>query len=129
MLKSDLVIARGSPNTMMEAVVLGVPLMITGSLPGQEADNPALMISHNLGILCENPDAAPQMVKALMANGGKRLHEIHTSQLEYRNLDNAKLIAERLYELALPNEREKHMQNRFPATLMGKRYTRETDEE
>lgn len=101
MIKSDLVIARGSPNTMMEAVVLGVPLMITGSLPGQEADNPALMISHNLGILCENPESAPAIVTALMSNDGKRLREIRQAQREYRNFDNAKNIAERLHGLAL----------------------------
>lgn len=124
MIKCDLVIARGSPNTMMEAVVLGVPLMITGSLPGQEADNPALMISHNLAILCENPESAPQMVNALMVNRGKRLKEIHASQTEYRDFDSAKKIAKRLYELALTDDMLQSSQPRFPVTILGKRYTR-----
>ena len=35
---TDLVIARASPNTLMEAVVMNVPILITGSLPGQEAE-------------------------------------------------------------------------------------------
>lgn len=104
MLRSDLVIARGSPNTLMEAVVLNIPLMITGSLPGQEADNPAMMIAHNLGVLCENPEAAPELLSALMRDGGKRLKEIRASQREYRNLDNAKNIARTIYDLALPIE-------------------------
>lgn len=102
MAQSDLVIARASPNTLMEAVVMNVPLLITGSLPGQEADNPAVMITHNLAALCENPESAPAIIQALLADGGKRLREISQSQREYRNLDNAKRIAARLYEMAEP---------------------------
>lgn len=124
MLRSDLILARGSPNTMMEAVVLNVPLMITGSLPGQEADNPALMITHNLGILCENPESAPSIVKALMANNGKRLREIRSAQRDYRDFDNAKNIAKRLHELALPDDHPRSKLSRFPASMMGSRYTR-----
>ncbi len=127
MAQSDLVIARGSPNTMMEAVVMGVPLMITGCLPGQEADNPALMVTHNLGVLCQSPESAPAIVKALMANNGKRLHEIRQAQLAYRNFDNAKHIAQRLCELALPDDFPRQRLNRFPATLMGSRYTKNAE--
>lgn len=104
MASSDLVIARGSPNTLMEAVVLNVPILITGSLPGQEADNPAVMTTHNLAALCENPASAPAIIQALLADGGKRLRDISRSQREYRNLDNAKLIADRLYEMTTPGK-------------------------
>ncbi len=104
MAKSDLVIARGSPNTLMEAVVMNVPILITGSLPGQEADNPAVMTTHNLAALCENPESAPAIIKALLADDGHRLREISRSQREYRNLDNAKRIADRLYEMTEPGK-------------------------
>ena len=105
MLKSDLIIARGSPNTLMEAVVLAVPLIITGSLPGQEADNPAVMVSHNLGVVCENPEALPAVVHVLMRDGGKRLREIRNAQLEYRNLDVAQNIAALIHDAAISTER------------------------
>ncbi len=105
MLDSDLVIARGSPNTLMEAVVLGVPLVITGSLPGQEADNPAMMVAHNLGVVCENPNILPSIVGALMANNGRRLQEIRAAQRAYRNLDNAKNIARLIHDAAVSQER------------------------
>lgn len=98
MAASDLVIARGSPNTLMEAVVLAVPLIITGCLPGQEADNPAMMVSHNLGVICESADALPSVVKALTGDSGRRLREIQAAQMAYRNLDNAADIARVLYE-------------------------------
>ena len=45
--------------------------LITGSLPGQEADNPAVMTSHNLAALCANPASAPAIVPApVTAQGG-----------------------------------------------------------
>lgn len=100
--KSDLLIARGSPNTLMEAVVMNVPILITGSLPGQEADNPAVMTTHNLAVFCDNPESAPSIINALLADGARRLRDIANSQREYRNLDNAKRIADRVYEMAEP---------------------------
>ena len=42
MLESDIMIARGSPNSFFEAVVMNVPLIITGALPGQEQGNPGI---------------------------------------------------------------------------------------
>ena len=123
MKSADLVIARGSPNTMLEAIVMGVPLMITGSLPGQESDNPALVVTHNLGVVCGNPESAPALVKALMNCGGKRLTEIREAQRNYRNFDSAKNLAARLYELARENDsHDARPMRRFPITLVHSRY-------
>ena len=41
--RSDIMIARGSPNSFFEGVVMNVPLIITGALPGQEQGNPELV--------------------------------------------------------------------------------------
>lgn len=105
MVENDLIIARGSPNTLMEAVTLTVPLVITGSLPGQEADNPSLMVSHGLGVACYSTAALPVIVKNLMRDGGRRLKEMRKAQAEYRNLDAAGEIVRLLYDMAEPKER------------------------
>ena len=104
MLNSDLVIARGSPNSMLEAVVMNVPLIITGALPGQERDNPMLMQSYNLGVVSESPEDVPLIIRDLLYNGGTRLREIRAAQREYRNFDNAKNIAEYVVGLTKPLE-------------------------
>lgn len=36
------------------------PLIITDSLPGQEADNPKVLAKHGLCILQPDPDALPE---------------------------------------------------------------------
>ncbi|NLG24142.1 MAG: glycosyltransferase [Clostridiales bacterium] len=102
MMRSDLVIARGSPNSLMEAVVCNVPVLITGALPGQEADNPSLMERHHLGVMCPSPSAVKRVVSDLVADGGAQLKDIIRAQREYRNFDNAKNIADLVYREIRP---------------------------
>lgn len=91
--KADVSICRASPNCMFEAVVMGVPMIITGALPGQEKDNPAFAANHNLGIICDSPGEVAAKIYELTMEGGRRYNEIRASQMEYRNLDSAKQVA------------------------------------
>ena len=94
MADSDLLIARGSPNSLMEGVVMNLPLMVTGALPGQERDNPRLIADHHLGVISNSPEEAPALIRQLLADDQRLYREIRAAQREYRNLDNAKNIAE-----------------------------------
>ena len=96
---SDVAIMRASPNCMFEAVVMGVPMIITGALPGQEADNPRFAVEHGLGITCYDHRELGARIKDLTANGGEMLKAMRESQLAYRDLDNARKIAEYVYNL------------------------------
>ena len=101
MLESDIMIARGSPNSFFEAVVMNVPLIITGALPGQEQGNPELVENYGLGIVSEGVKRLPAAVKRLLAEDGKELARIRASQQKYRRFDNAKRIAEAARDVAL----------------------------
>lgn len=104
MLQNDVMIARGSPNTLYEAIVMNLPVILTSAVPGQESDNPRLMVSHNLGIICRQTEKIPEAIETLMADGMKKYKEIRASQREYRNLDNAKIIADFLAEQVLEKQ-------------------------
>lgn len=106
MLKSDLLICRGSPNTMMEAVCCAVPMLITGALPGQEQHNPALMEHYNLGIVCKNLNNFLPCARRLLQNDAEKLQEIRRSQEEYRDLDVAKKIATYIMDYAINGSAE-----------------------
>lgn len=106
MLQSDLLIARGSPNTLFEAIVCNVPILVTGALPGQEANNPAFIMQHGLGMACKTIDSVKPIVGALLAERGKRLKEIRDAQKAFRDFDIAKNIAEYIYEMTEPTENE-----------------------
>ena len=99
MADKDLLIARGSPNSLMEGVVMNLPLIVTGALPGQEQDNPQLIANHNLGVVCEGPEKIPQQIDILLQDHCRQYREIAAAQREYRDLDNAKKIAEYLVGL------------------------------
>ncbi len=90
LMDSDLMISRASPNTIMEAVVCATPVILTGALPGQEEENPAMIESHGLGVSCKSAKEMVQVVEGLMADGAAGLERIRQAQLRYRNLDNAK---------------------------------------
>ena len=72
---------------------MGVPMVITGALPGQERDNPSFAARHNLGIICDEPEDMAERIRDLTRDGGKRWSEIRRAQTDYRDLDSAKKIA------------------------------------
>lgn len=91
---SDLAIMRASPNCMFEAIVMGIPMIITGALPGQEKDNPRFAVEHGLGVECADPTKLGECIKMLTADNGRALNTMRAAELAYRNLDSAYSIAE-----------------------------------
>ena len=92
--RSDLLITRGSPNTMLEAVAMRLPLIITGPFPHQEKDNPRLMQEHGLGVLCPSPGKLPGILCELLENDRSKLKKIRAGQCAYRDPDCARDVAE-----------------------------------
>ena len=94
MISSDVAITRGSPNVMMEAVCCGIPLIITGALPGQEAGNPDYALKYNLGVVCKDTRKLKGVVTDLLADNAHKLNEIKKSQKKFRDPDTAKKIVD-----------------------------------
>lgn len=94
MLATDVMFVRASPNTMMEAVMCNVPLVITGALPGQEEGNPAYAQKYGLGVVCNGASQLKATVSDLLANNYEKLLNIKKSQVNYRNPNSARDIAD-----------------------------------
>lgn len=97
--KADVAICRASPNCMFEAIVMGVPMVITGALPGQEKDNPNFAVRHRLGVICVEPTDMAARIDDLTRNEGRLFNEIRRAQIAYRDLDSAKKIATYVYDI------------------------------
>ena len=93
MLHSDLLVARPSPNTLYEAIMLQLPIVMIGPLPAQEKDNPRLILENRLGVFCPSPADVPGMIHDLIEDGGTRFREIRAAQKMYRRLDDARNVA------------------------------------
>ena len=99
MLQSDLLITRGSPNVLFEAVTVGLPLVMVSGMPQQEKGNPGLMLAHGLGVVCDSPEELPRVLQGLFDGGAAGLAAIRRAQQDYRSLDTAENIARYVAEL------------------------------
>lgn len=94
MLETGIMFTRASPNTMMEAIMCNVPLVITGALPGQEEGNPAFALKHGIGVVCTRPAQLMETVSGLLTNNCEKLIQMKKSQIRYRNPNGAKNITD-----------------------------------
>jgi len=97
---SDLLIVRASPNVLMESVNLCKPVIVTGSLMGQEEKNPRFVESHKLGVVCKDIYKLPDVIGRLLLDNGKGFMDILKSQFSYREPDSARNISELLVNAA-----------------------------
>lgn len=121
MLSSDIAFTRGSPNVMMEAISCNVPLIITGSLPGQEEGNPEFAQKYNLGIVCNEVENVNVIIESLLKNNGQGLSEMKTSQRNYIKSNSAKDIANFIMSIDT-NKTAIPLMNLKPSALNNKEY-------
>jgi len=65
MTASDIVITKAGPVTIMEAVGIGRPLIITSWVGMQERDNVEFVVRNGLGLYCDEPRNLPQAVRQI----------------------------------------------------------------
>lgn len=98
MVSHDIGIVRGSPNVLMECINCTLPVVITGTLPGQEEGNIDYVLGNNLGVLWHKKHSFSRVISRLLENDRKKLIEIKKSQLEFRDLEAAKKIVDAIIE-------------------------------
>jgi 1,2-diacylglycerol 3-beta-galactosyltransferase len=60
---SDVIVTKAGPSTISEALIIGLPILLSGFIPGQEEGNAEYVISKGAGILTERP----QLIAATLA--------------------------------------------------------------
>jgi 1,2-diacylglycerol 3-beta-galactosyltransferase len=66
---SDVLITKAGPSTIAEACVCGVPMIISGSVPGQEAGNADYVVDNHAGVYTENPEEMVACLRSWFADG------------------------------------------------------------
>jgi 1,2-diacylglycerol 3-beta-galactosyltransferase len=69
---ADLLVTKAGPNTIMEAVHCGLPIVLTGALPGQEEGNIDFVVANGLGTLATRPREIVQAVGRLLGDDEER---------------------------------------------------------
>jgi 1,2-diacylglycerol 3-beta-galactosyltransferase len=67
---ADLLVTKAGPGTISEALVCGLPMIITSALPGQEEGNVGYVVEHGAGLLAMTSKDLAQIVKRLSGEGG-----------------------------------------------------------
>lgn len=55
MVAADVLVSKAGPGTIAEAAAVGLPVMVTSHLPGQEAGNVDIVLNGGFGDFCEDP--------------------------------------------------------------------------
>ena len=67
---ADLVVSKAGPGAIGEALASGVPIVLTGYLPGQETENVPFVLESGIGFYAPHPDELLEVVTRLAADDG-----------------------------------------------------------
>lgn len=91
MVASDCVVTKAGPGTIAEALICGLPIVLSGFIPGQEAGNVAYVVDHNVGLFCAEPEGIadivcewfmqPAKLAGMAANASKLGHAHATAEI------------------------------------------------
>jgi processive 1,2-diacylglycerol beta-glucosyltransferase len=101
MAMADLVVSKPGGLTTSEALAMGVPLVVTNAIPGQETRNATMLFENGAAISGENPLTVGHRVARLLENPA-RLDSMRASARALGRPDAARLIAADLSRLAVP---------------------------
>jgi processive 1,2-diacylglycerol beta-glucosyltransferase len=83
MAKTDVIITRCSPNTIMEASVMNIPFIAFGKPLPQEKGNTEFVEKNRLGLVCKSERDVPEKVRELVADNLRLYKRIQQHQKEY----------------------------------------------
>jgi 1,2-diacylglycerol 3-beta-galactosyltransferase len=74
---ADVLVTKAGPSTLSEALICGLPTIISGYVPGQEEGNVRFILNNRAGYFLERgAGQLTEVLKELLANEGARLAEV-----------------------------------------------------
>jgi hypothetical protein len=122
---ADVIVTKAGPGTITEAMACGLPIVLTGAIPGQEEGNLDWVVQNELGILARTPDEVIQALRELLVPGSPRLQRLRTNVRQVSQPEAALDIA-RLILKHLPAAEEASAWQRARHATARRRYQRRT---
>ncbi len=73
MAAADILVTKAGPGTISEACIAGVPIVLSGAIPGQEEGNITYVVENGAGVWAPGPHRVARAVAAWLAEGPKGL--------------------------------------------------------
>jgi len=67
---SDVVVSKAGPGAIAEALTTGLPIILTGYLPGQETPNVEFVVRSGIGLYAPKSEQLLEGVQRILAEGG-----------------------------------------------------------
>jgi 1,2-diacylglycerol 3-beta-galactosyltransferase len=100
---TDLLITKAGPTTLAEAACAGVPVLITGFIPGQENGNVTWVQQHNAGLFVPDMAQAARLVGEWLKAGNPQLAEMAARARAIAQPDAASQVVQTALELLRRN--------------------------
>ncbi len=97
---ADLLVTKAGPSTISEALVMGLPMVLGGALPGQERPNVDYVVRAGAGMWAPKPDQVAEVVCELLAPGSRRLAHMAARSRTLAQPDAAYRVAEIVWGIA-----------------------------
>ncbi|MGD1995492.1 MAG: glycosyltransferase [Anaerolineae bacterium] len=102
---ADLLVTKAGPNTIAEALVVGVPLVLWGAIPAQETPNVQLVVQTGAGMWRPDPRRAAAAVVRLLGDPSARA-QMRKRARRLARPEAAERVAGSLWETALGTARQ-----------------------
>ncbi len=112
---TDLLVSKAGPGTLAEAACAGLPVIITGHIPGQEDGNVTWLEEHGAAIYAREPKRVGGLVSELLQPDNPLLARMAAQSRSLAHCDASTLIAQAVLDLcrqprrAVTPLREQHL--------------------
>jgi len=97
---ADLLVTKAGPSTISEAMVVGLPIVLSGALPGQERPNVDYVVQAGAGIWAPTPRRVAAAVCELLTPGTPRLAQMAARARALGLPDAGQRVAETVWAVA-----------------------------
>ncbi|GAB1420709.1 glycosyltransferase [Anaerolineales bacterium] len=76
MLAADILVTKAGPATICEAMIAGLPIIISDLIPGQEEGNVDFVIQNEAGVFAPKPRLVADALEEWLSNGADTMHRL-----------------------------------------------------
>src|SRR5258708_755700 len=100
MAAADLLVTKAGPATISEACIAGLPMILSGAIPGQEDGNVTYITSNQAGVYAPNPAKVAKAVAEWLAQGPDFLRERAENTRKLARPDAVWEVADEIWDYA-----------------------------
>ena len=97
---ADLLVTKAGPSTISEALVMGLPMVLSGALPGQERPTVDYIVRGGAGVWAPTGQRVAAAVRELLSSDGQKLAQMAVRARSLARPDAARRVAEIVWAAA-----------------------------